>query len=271
MKIIKSNSAQFIPLVLLLFLFFGGAMYAQTPYTWKPRVDYPLLGVGILSAGASQYMIQNTDVLTLQEINSLAPSQVNKLDRGAISNSSAFADNAREILLGLSIAAPLTLLLDKNVRKDWFIMGAMGAEVLLLTYGITSMTKPIALRARPYTYNSSVPIERKQDVDARFSMFSRTTAVSASVTFFAAKVYADMHPNSKWKPVVWTAAAIVPGAVAWASVESGNHFPTDVIIGYSVGAAIGVIIPAIHLKKNTGTSGLNIQPSLNGLAFNWVF
>jgi hypothetical protein len=46
--------------------------------------------------------------------------------------------------------------------------------------------------------------------DARKSFFSGHASMTACNTFFAAKIWSDMHPNSKLKPWVWTAAAAVP-------------------------------------------------------------
>ncbi len=127
------------------------------------------------------------------------------------------------------------------------------------------------MRTRPYVYNPSVPLDVKQDVDARYSFFSGHTAVTSSVSFFAAKVYADSHPDSKWKPVVWSAAVIVPAITGWARVEAGQHFPTDVITGYAVGAAIGFLVPQFHLKKDNSNTSFRLEPSLEGVAFRMVF
>jgi membrane-associated phospholipid phosphatase len=34
-------------------------------------------------------------------------------------------------------------------------------------------------------------------------------------------------------------------------INTHNHFPTDAIVGYIVGAAIGYLIPELHKYENT--------------------
>ena len=87
------------------------------------------------------------------------------------------------------------------------------------------------------------------DYDARKSFFSGHTSMTAANSFYAAKVYADMYPDSKWKPWVWTAAALLPAVTAQQRMAAGKHFFTDVLVGYGVGALIGWGIPQLHLQR----------------------
>jgi len=255
-------------LLLFLFPFFT---QAQSPYELKPSTDYSLIGIGALSLTVGTVLENNTTVLSVSDINDLNPNDINSFDRNAIYNYSESARKTSDILLYGSLAAPLALLLDKKIRNDWVTVGVMGIEVLMITYGVTSSTKASVLRTRPYAYNPNVDLEIKQEPDARYSFFSGHTAVSASVTFFAAKVYADTHPNSKWKPLVWAGAVVIPAATGWARVEAGKHFPTDVITGYAIGAAIGYFIPVLHLKKDDSKATLHLEPSMEGMALRLVF
>jgi len=271
MNFIKSNSANFISHALLLFLLYSSNTFAQSPYKLNAISDYSLLGLSAISLTAGQVLAHNTTPLSPSEIQALSINQVNAFDRKAIYNRSESARKASDVLAVSAVILPLTLLADKKLRKDRFVLGVMGTEVIMLTYGITSTSKATVLRTRPYAYNSNVSMDEKQTKHARYSMFSRHTAVAASTTFFAAKVYADSHPDSKWKPIVWTAAAVIPAVTGWAGVASGNHFPTDVLVGYTVGAAIGILVPVLHLKKENKNSSVNVYPLGNGLALNWTF
>ena len=51
------------------------------------------------------------------------------------------------------------------------------------------------------------------------------------------------------KVAVWSVAAGIPAITAYLRVESGQHFPTDVLAGYAVGAFTGWIVPHLHKKK----------------------
>ncbi len=77
-------------------------------------------------------------------------------------------------------------------------------------------------------------------------LFSGHTSLSASNTFFAARVYSDIYPNSQLKPLVWTIAAVLPALTGYNRVLSGKHFLSDVIIGYSCGVLFGYTVPLIH-------------------------
>ena len=266
----RRNNAKTIFGALLLFLL-PLFTHAQSPYEIKPATDYSLIGAGALTLTTGLILEKNTTTLSGVEILALSPNDVNGFDRPTIYNSSESAREISNVLLYGSLIAPLSLLLDKKARQDWVTVGVMGIEVLMITYGVTSTTKTLALRTRPFVYNPDASFELKREADARYSFFSGHTAASASVTFFAAKVFSDMHPNSKWKPLVWVGAAVIPAATGWARVEAGKHFPTDVITGYVVGAAIGYFIPVLHLKKEDAKASLSLEPHGNGMALRLVF
>ena len=268
--IFKSNNVKNVFSGLLLF-FMSNFLWAQSPYELSSTTDFSLIGGGALTLTLGQVLENNTTILTDTEINNLNPNDVNRFDRNAIYNNSETARIASDYLIYGSIALPLTLLLDKKVRNDWLTVGVMGVEVLMVTYGVTSVSKAATLRTRPYAYNPNVDMELKREVDARYSFFSGHTAGSAAMTFFAAKVFSDLNPTSKWKPLVWVGAAIIPAVTGWTRVEAGKHFPTDVITGYVVGAAIGYFIPVLHLKKDVSKASLHIEPNMNGMALRLVF
>jgi membrane-associated phospholipid phosphatase len=52
-------------------------------------------------------------------------------------------------------------------------------------------------------------------------------------------------------------------------MEAGKHFLTDVIVGYTIGATVGVLVPQLHKKKDG--NGLSILPlqgqNANGFAY----
>ena len=80
--------------------------------------------------------------------------------------------------------------------------------------------------------------------------FSRSYFQLATFSFFTAKVFSDTNPNSKLRPWVWSSAALLPAVTGYLRVKGGKHFPTDVIVGYAVGAAIGILVPGITSITN---------------------
>ena len=93
--------------------------------------------------------------------------------------------------------------------------------------------------------------------------------MTAANTFFAAKVFSDYYPDSKWKPVVWTAAATIPAITGYLRVKGGRHFTTDVITGYAVGAAVGYLVPHFHKKKKA--KGLSFYGGVNSVLVKYQF
>jgi DNA-binding transcriptional regulator LsrR (DeoR family) len=57
--------------------------------------------------------------------------------------------------------------------------------------------------------------------------------------------------------------------VAYFRIEAGKHFLSDNIVGYAVGATMGVVVPQLH--KVAGKQGISLVPmqgvNVNGYAY----
>lgn len=74
--------------------------------------------------------------------------------------------------------------------------------------------------------------------------------MTAGATFFIAKVLCDYHTEWGAKRLWLYAAAIVPPAVVgYFRYRGMMHFPTDLMVGMAVGAAVGILVP--HFRKIT--------------------
>ena len=140
----------------------------------------------------------------------------------------------------------------------------MGLEVTAITYGITTGVKHAVNRTRPLVYNEVVPVDERTASNSRLSYFSGHTSFTAAFSFYIAKVIHDYHPNLRtgYKIGLWAFSAALPMVTGYLRVEGGRHFPTDVITGYAVGAAIGWLVPELHKKKKL-SEGLSISPSFS--------
>lgn len=233
---------------LAIFLLCGLLIQAQNSnvYRYNAAVSAPLLGAGIgLNAGAF-VLHKKKNRLTEEDLAKVDIQKVNAFDRFAVSNWDIHAGHCSDGLMYASIASPLLLLADKTGRKESGRIALMAGEVFILNTGLTSLTKEWAKRKRPFVYNPSIGNTPKFDKDATASFFSGHTSTSAAMCFFTAKVYTDLHPNSKMLPLVWSMAALTPAVTGILRVKAGKHFPTDVLVGYIVGAALGVAIPELH-------------------------
>lgn len=251
--------------VVFLLLIYSIPVHAQhsSPYQLDVKRELILGGIA-LGAYTSGYIIAgNIDPLTESDISTLNRSNIWGFDRGATKHFSRTAADMSNLLLYTSFAAPFALLSSKPIRKDVGKVGLLLAQAYFLNDGLTNITKGLVKRTRPYVYNESVPLQSKYKKTARRSFFSGHTSNVAMLTFFTAKVYSDYYPDSKYKPLVWTLATAIPIGTGLSRYYAGKHFPTDVIVGFGVGAAIGYLIPHIHKKKNRNFS-LNPIMGLNG-------
>jgi len=107
-----------------------------------------------------------------------------------------------------------------------------------------------------------VPLEKKLTPDSQLSFFSGHTSATATATFFTAKIWSDYNPESKWKPVVWTAAAAVPAVAGYLRVKAGKHYVSDVVTGYAVGALVGYFVPHLHKIKKGEKRKLRMSTSM---------
>jgi len=264
-------------IIILLFLPYSGntqdAEHRQEQiykFDWKKGLIIVGSGVGLSILG--QISTNNVNPSTIAEINALDPMDVIGFDRGAITNDSETARNISDVILYSSLSLPVVAYFLPKCRFEGVSIGLMAVETLLLTNGVTNITKGLVRRTRPLAYNADNSIEERISSSSRLSFFSGHTSVTTAMSFLVGSVIIDVHPNMKNKYLVWTAATVIPASIAYFRFEGGKHFPTDVIGGYLVGGAIGYLIPKFHKhnKENKklrigsyGLAGLSLNLNLN--------
>ncbi|MGB1247624.1 MAG: phosphatase PAP2 family protein [Chitinophagales bacterium] len=222
--------------------------FAQSPYklSYQADITIPTVSIGLLTT--SFFLEKNRDILTIEQIERLNAQDIWAFDRGVTNNWNTTAAKASDGFLYTSIATPLLFLADKRTRQDFGKIALISTEVFMLNSGITFLTKELSKRTRPYVYNPNAPLEKKLDKGAQHSFFSGHTSTPAAMMFSSAMMYHHYFPDSKFKPLVWTIAALIPAITGYLRVRAGKHYWTDVIVGYSAGALVGVSVPLIHRK-----------------------
>jgi membrane-associated phospholipid phosphatase len=218
----------------------------SSPYRLSWAVDVPIITAGVGMGVTYLILDSRTPVLTENYINSLDRNDVWELDRATTYNWSKPVARVSDAFLYTSFAVPFVLLADRNIRKDYLKIGLMYGEVIAVTGALTSLTKNILKRPRPFVYNEQVDLHYKQEKDAQYAFFSGHTSVTAAMCFMTAKIFQDYNKGSKAIPWVWAAAATFPAVTGVLRQQAGKHFWTDVVTGYLIGAAIGVLIPELH-------------------------
>lgn len=233
----------------------------QRVYDINLKKEVKVLGLGVALNTAGYILLNRADRANIEDINQLDPSNLNGLDNSAVDNFSESAERFSDVILYTAATFPFVAYSFKKCRNEEWGIFLMGIETFLLTSGITTITKSIAKRYRPYNYNPDVDLDFKLGSTSRLSFFSGHASNTAAMCFFLAQVMTDIHPDMQRKYLLWTGAAVTPLAIGYLRYLAGKHFPTDILTGYAVGATIGYFIPKIHLNKN-----INITPLGTGIS-----
>jgi undecaprenyl-diphosphatase len=171
---------------------------------------------------------------------------VNAFDRGFAGvyrvGWSRVSDAALASLLATDVVA---LLVDEglaNTLNDAVVV----AETIFSAQSFAAWTSAAVRRPRPYMYGENAPLDERTNPYGALSFFSghSTTAFAAAVVLH--RTLARRHPDSSVPHFVLASTLAVAGLVGTARVLSGNHFPSDVLVGAVVGSSAGVLVPALH-------------------------
>ncbi len=240
---------------------------AESPYEWDWTRDGIWTGAALAGSAGGFLLVQNKDDIDPAEFmriqNDLQGEidNINFLDRWVAGKHDENASKISDIPFALSFAAPFAMLLDDEINDNTGVYLGMYLESLATTAAMYTITAGLVDRSRPYVYDDSgdTGIDRRKSGNGQRSFYSGHVAATATATFFMAKVYSDVNPDSNGKVWVWTGAAVLPATVGFYRMQAGQHFLTDVILGYALGAGVGILVPELHKKKNT--SGLSVYPT----------
>lgn len=256
----KIKLSQFFFLLIFVFCdLTSGQVKKSEPFNINFTRETIIFGTGAVAAVAAFAVLDNVEPLTSHEISLLDPADVNGFDRGAIGPFSE--DYTGDILLYTTYLLPLSFLTYSETKNDLLDLTLIYGEVLLIQASINGIVKGSVKRIRPFVYNDQTAIEEKTSKDARISFFSGHTSMTAAVSFFTAKVFTEYIEDNTAKILIWSGAVLLPAVTAISRVNTHWHFPTDVLMGYAVGAFVGFIIPELH--KTKVSDSVSIYPMLN--------
>lgn len=224
-------------------------------YRMNPWVS---LGIVVASWGSNAVLltrIKEKDNLDDAALALVSPDDVPSFDHWALrqnpEKSGKFHRLSDRIFEGATIA-PIFLLLDRRIRRDWLqtiLLYAETQSIASITYAASPFGPQFVDRYRPIVYYESVDYDDRIYGEQRNSMFSGHVSTIAASTFFAAKVYSDYHPELGGKKyLVYGLAALPALTSAYFRVKALKHFPSDTLIGGVVGAGIGWLVPALHKR-----------------------
>ena len=200
------------------------------------------------------------------------PNDLTAFDRYSVGRSSPGWATFSDVALGLSLLVPAfylglesialpTVSPWRDFADDFLIMG----EAMALTSVFQIVLKFAFRRPRPIRYtNLDEPLT---SFDAELSFPSGHTLLVASATTTLTTTVFLRHPTSPLRWVVLGAGAALTALTAFSRVESGYHFPTDVIVGSFLGVFCGFIVPYLHRKKLPVAPTASVNPMNGGMSF----
>ena len=171
------------------------------------------------------------------------PADLPAIDRGVIDWHSGFARGASDVLV-LGVAGGALLGATRNLpaaraRGDAVVL----ANALTWTAAATEWIKVAAHRARPALYRSGAP-DAATSADNRKSFPSGHTAIAfAAATAYTTLAARQQLPHAQRNAVLLYSGAVIVGTLR---VAGGKHFPTDVLTGAALGAAVGWLTARLH-------------------------
>lgn len=244
-----------------------------------------IIGVGMIGDYFAISRLKSKPKLTSDELEFINTDQqknlINTIDRWALKQNPADRDLFKKISdygeIGIFLL-PSLLIIDKDMRKDWLdllLMYVEGHTITFSFYNYSPLGPTFVNRYRPFAYYNTdelTPEFRMNNNNTRNAFFSGHVGSCAYSTFFMAKVYSDYHPNlGGLKYLLYLAAAVPPLTIAYARIRSLDHFPSDVAVGFGLGALIGIVVPALHKSPCTKHLSLSMSTSSEevGLSVCW--
>jgi membrane-associated phospholipid phosphatase len=244
-------------------------------YNFNKKVEIPVtIGLFGLSTYGFIYLGQKP-TLDSNQVISLNQNDINNFDRKVFSQSYPAPSSIytiSDVGLWTTFFAPALLFLDREIRKDWLNVTLLYLETQAINQNLYLWGGPaFTKRVRPIIYIDEVSMEYKLSDDGTTdSFFSGHVSISAGASFFMAKVLSDYHPELGAKKWLLFAGALVPPVfVGYCRYRGYMHFPTDNLVGLTIGAATGILVPHLHKVSNKKIKNLSIVPftgNITGIA-----
>jgi membrane-associated phospholipid phosphatase len=241
-------------------------------FTIDPVVD------GMFVLGGATFDELLSLILSTGEIRPVLPGSQDKLlsiDRYAVTqtidpNAGRNSDFGLWAAYGYAILDPI-LSGVRDGRRAFLVDAILYAESFTIASAATEVTKIAVRRSRPIDYKNCgvdpAPAFCQDNTNLQLSFFSghasATAALSATATYLAF-VRSGWRSKRPW--ITLAAGTLLTAFVSYERVRSGDHFPTDVIVGSMVGGGIGVLVPHLHRRPHYHDQELDSPPLIIGYA-----
>lgn len=148
-----------------------------------------------------------------------------------------------------------------DLGGDWLLAKAQGAAVgagaFAFTGGVTSGLKSLTSRERP----------DGSDDDSFPSGHASTAAVFDTLTV---RNLQSIDVSPAMRTTLEIGAGAMTAGTAWARVEAGRHYPSDVLVGIALGNFMGAFFTEAFLGLEPGARfSLSAAPTREGAVLSW--
>jgi len=226
---------------------------ARPAYQLYFEVDGPLLTISVAYAigrfirgGLAPAYCAPVRGSVMEQSTECDPSTLNWLDRQVAGRyQPGWSTWSNVGLYGIEALGAAGVLVDDGLRAGLNDLVVV-AEATLTASAAAGISTAVTGRPRPYMYGTQAPLAVRESGDGGLSYFSShaSTAFGASTAVFV--TLHRLHPDDTWPWLVLAGGSLASGFVGATRILAGEHFPTDVVAGAAVGAAIGLLVPALH-------------------------
>jgi membrane-associated phospholipid phosphatase len=126
---------------------------------------------------------------------------------------------------------------------------AVLAESALIASAVGVIFEIGARRPRPYLYGDAAPLAERTATNASLSFFSGHTALAFAATIATWRTLGKLDVAPRWQWLALGVGLAGSAFVGASRVVSGDHFPSDVLVGAGVGVAAGFLLPGLHTHR----------------------
>jgi membrane-associated phospholipid phosphatase len=220
---------------------------AQAAEPWRQRDDsyyaahLAVIGAELAATAAAQWI--GGEPVGRWDLRPFSPDVA---VRARFSNAAAQAsDRLRLVSLVLPVAAQLSGGFDRAFGNAALIY----TEALTTSWLLTTLTKEIVRRPRPYTHSLD-PVVREfaaeQGAEAYVSFYSGHASATHAAAMSGSLLYAARTRELWARHFMWGGEFLLAGLTAQLRISAGRHYRTDVWAGSLLGAATGLAIPVLH-------------------------
>jgi membrane-associated phospholipid phosphatase len=214
----------------------------RSPWVWAPLAGAAVLQVDSWDEDVADWASDETPVF------------------GSLENAEDWSDGLRTASV-VGYATSVLATSSGDVDGDWLLAKTKGALVgvgaLVTTSGITSGLKSLTSRERP----------NGEDDRSFPSGHASTAAVMGTLTV---RNLQSIDTSPALRTTLEIGAGAITAGTAWARVEAGAHYPSDVLVGIALGNFMGAFFTEAFLGLEPGARfTFSAEPTPGGAMVRW--